>query len=181
MFYSPIMKNSARGSMLWGFLLVILGLFAMMSPAVSGLAVTFMLGTLLLIAGLGTVIYAFSSESFGRGTLRFLFGGITVLAGLAIFAQPGMALVTLTMFLMIYFVVDGLFTIFAGFQLEQGKGLVIFNGVVALLLGVLIWRGWPVSGLWAVGVLVGVKLVVGGMVMMALESAGDAARKQIGD
>lgn len=181
MFNSPIMKYSARGSILWGFLMVILGLLAMMSPAVSGLAVTFMLGTLLLVAGLCMVIFAFSSASFGRGMMRFLFGGITVLAGLWIFAQPGMALASLTLYLMIYFVVDGLFTIFAGFRLQEGKGLVIFNGVVTLALGVLIWKGWPVSGLWAVGVLVGVKLVVGGMVMMALESAVNSIQKQLGD
>jgi hypothetical protein len=61
--------------MLWGFLLVILGLFAMMTPAVSGIATTFMLGALLLISGLATVIYAFGSDSFGQGVLRFLFGG----------------------------------------------------------------------------------------------------------
>jgi uncharacterized membrane protein HdeD (DUF308 family) len=42
-------KTHVRGSMLWGFLLVILGLFAMMTPAVSGIATTFMLGALLLI------------------------------------------------------------------------------------------------------------------------------------
>jgi uncharacterized membrane protein HdeD (DUF308 family) len=148
--------------------MVILGLFAMMTPAVSGIAVTFMLATLLLIAGIGTVFYAFGSESFGRGALWM-------------FANPGMALATLTLYLAIYFVVDGIFVLIAGFQLEEGKGLVIFNGVVTLLLGEMIWKGWPVSGLWAVGVLVGVKLVVGGMVMMALESAGGSAKKQIGD
>ena len=181
MYHSPILRNASRGSMLWGFLMVILGLFAMMTPAVSGIAVTFMLATLLLIAGIGTVFYAFGSESFGRGVLRFLFGGITVVAALWMFANPGMALASLTLYLAIYFVVDGIFMLIAGFQLEEGKGLVIFNGVVTLLLGAMIWKGWPVSGLWAVGVLVGVKLVVGGMVMMALESAGDSDKKQIGD
>ena len=52
--------------------------------------------------------------------------------------------------------------------------------MVALLLGAMIWKGWPVSGLWAVGILVGIKLVVGGMVMMAIESVGDSVRKDLG-
>ena len=92
MYQSPTLHNSSRGSMLWGFLLVILGLFAMMTPAISGIATTFMLAALLLISGLATIIFAFGSESFGRGVLRFLFGGITVLAALWMFVNPGMAL-----------------------------------------------------------------------------------------
>ena len=177
MYHSPIFHQSARGSMLWGFLVVILGLFAMMTPAITGIATTFMLAALLLISGLATVIFAFGSESFGRGILRFLFGGITVLAALWMFANPGMALASLTLYLAIYFLVDGIVTIVAGLGLPEGKGWVIFNGVVSILLGVMIWRNWPVSGLWAVGILLGVKMVVAGMAMMALESVGDAARK----
>ena len=169
-----------RGSMLWGFLLVILGLFAMVTPAISGIAATFMLAALLLISGIATVIFAFGSESFGRGVLRFLFGGITVLAALWMFGNPGMALASLTLFLAIYFFVDGIFAIAAGFTLPEGKGWVIFNGIVSVLLGLMIWRNWPVSGLWAVGILLGVKMVVGGMALMAIESTKDAARKQLG-
>ncbi len=180
MFHLTNLKNAQRGSMLWGFLIVILGLFAMMSPAMSGVAVALMLGTLLIIAGTGGVIFAFNSNSFGEGALKFVFGGITAAAGLAIFLQPGMALATLTLFLAAYFVVDGIFNIYAGFQLEDGKGWVIFNGVVALLLGAMIWQGWPVSGIWAVGILVGVKLVMGGMVMMALESTADSVKNELG-
>ena len=173
------MHDSNRGSMLWGFLMVILGLFAMFTPAVSGITVTLMLAVLLLISGLGMLMYSFSSAHFGQGMMRFLFGGITALAGIYMFTQPGMALASLTMFLAVYFVVDGIFSIIAGLRLQEEKGWVIFNGVVTLLLGAMIWKGWPVSGLWAVGILVGVKLVVGGMVMMALESVGDSVRKEI--
>ena len=169
-YYSPIFKNASRGSILWGFLLAFLGLFAMMTPAVSGIATTFMLGALLLSSGIGMVIYAFRSDSFGTGVLRFLFGGITVLAALWMFVNPGMALASLTLFLAAYFVVDGLFQIFASFGLAKGKGWVIFNGIVSVLLGLMIWSSWPISGIWAVGILVGVKLIVAGMAMMALES-----------
>lgn len=165
------LPNAMRGSMLWGFLLVILGLFAMMTPAISGIATTFMLGTLLLLSGLGVVIYSFSSDTFGQGVMKFLFGGITVLAALWMFANPDMALASLTLFLAIYFVIDGISTTILGFALPSGKGWVIFNGIVSVILGVMIWSNWPVSGMWAVGILIGVKLVVMGMAMMALESA----------
>ncbi len=75
-----------------------------------------------------------------RRRAQIPFGGITAAAGLFIFIQPGMALVSLTLFLAIYFVVDGIFNIYAGFQLEDGKGWVIFNGVACLPPGFIPWR-----------------------------------------
>ena len=88
---------------------------------------------------------------------------------------------TAALALAVYFVVDGIFAVVAGFGLPKGKGWVIFNGVISVLLGIMIWRSWPVSGLWAVGILLGVKMVVAGMAMMAIESTADAAKKQLGD
>jgi len=157
---------------LWGVLTIILGVFAMGSPLITGLALAVLIGISMIVAGLAQTIYAFQAGSIGRGILRLLFGGITVLAGIAIIGQPGMALATLTLFLAIYFIVDGLTTLFASTAVAggQGKGWVIFNGIVTLILGIIIWRGWPVSGAWAIGILLGVRLIFSGMTMLALGS-----------
>lgn len=165
----------------WGVLTIILGFLAMGAPLVTGLALAVMIGIAMIMAGLLQTIYAFQAGSIGLGILRFLFGGITVLAGCAMIGQPGMALATLTLFLAVYFVVDGLTTIFASTAVAggKGKGWVIFNGIVTLLLGIMIWRGWPVSGVWAIGILVGVRLIFSGMTMMALGSAGRELSKQV--
>jgi uncharacterized membrane protein HdeD (DUF308 family) len=133
----------------------------------------------MLVAGVVQTVYAFQAGSVGRGLLRLLFGGITILAACAIIGQPGMALATLTLFLAVYFVVDGLTTLFASSAVEQGKGLVIFNGIVTLVLGVMIWRGWPVSGAWAIGVLVGIRLIFSGITMLVLGSVGREIGKQV--
>jgi uncharacterized membrane protein HdeD (DUF308 family) len=156
----------------WGVLTIILGFFAMGAPLVTGLALALMIGIAMLVAGLLQTVYAFQAGSIGRGFLRLLFGGITILAGCAIIGQPGMALATLTLFLAVYFVIDGLTILLASSAVEQGKGLVIFNGIVTLSLGIMIWRGWPVSGVWAIGILVGIRLIFSGMTMLALGSVG---------
>ena len=74
--------------------------------------------------------------------------GAPLVTGLALALMIGIA-----MLVAVYFVIDGLTTLFASSAVEQGKGLVIFNGIVTLLLGIMIWRGWPVSGVWAIGIL----------------------------
>ena len=169
----PIKKASGAITV-WGVLTIILGFLAMGSPLVTGLAMAVMIGIAMIFAGVAQTIYAFQAGSVGRGFLRLLFGGITVLAGIAIIGQPGMALATLTLFLAIYFVVDGLTIIFTSTAVAsgQGKGWVIFNGIITLILGLMIWRGWPVSGAWAIGILVGVRLIFSGMTMLALGSVG---------
>ena len=163
---------------LWGVLTIILGFLAMGAPLVTGLALAVMIGIAMLVAGLLQTVYAFQAGSVGRGILRLLFGGITILAACAIIGQPGMALATLTLFLAVYFVVDGLTTLFTSSAVQQGKGLIIFNGIVTLVLGIMIWRGWPVSGAWAIGILVGIRLIFSGMTMLALGSAGRGLANQ---
>jgi len=81
--------------------------------------------------------------------------------------------------LAIYFLVDGISEIIAAFRIkpDQGWGWVFFNGVVAVVLGLMIWRQWPVSGAWAIGVLVGIHILLTGWTMIIL---GTGARKIAG-
>lgn len=178
---SQDVRNASGLITVWGILTIVLGFLAMGAPLVTGLALAVMIGIAMILAGLLQTIYAFHAGSVGRGILRFLFGGVTILAGCAMIGQPGMALATLTLFLAIYFVIDGLTTIFTSTAIAsgQGKGLVIFNGIVTLLLGIMIWRGWPISGVWAIGVLVGIRLIFSGVTMMTLGSAGRKLSKQV--
>ena len=178
---TEVLKQTSTAVMVWGILTIVLGIFAMGAPLVTGLALALLIGISMVAAGLVQTIYAFQAGSLGRGILRLLFGGVTVLAGLAIIGQPGIALATLTLFLAVYFVIDGLMTLFASTAIAagQGKGLVIFNGVITLILGIMIWRGWPVSGAWAIGILVGIRLIFSGMTMMALGTVGRDASKQL--
>ncbi len=178
---SANIKKASGAVTLWGVLTIVLGVFAMGAPLVTGLALAVLIGISLVAAGLMQSIYAFQAGSIGKGVLRLLFGGVTVLAGLTIAGQPGIALATLTLILAIYFVVDGVTTLIASTAVAggQGKGLIIFNGIVTLVLGIMIWRGWPVSGAWAIGILVGIRLIFSGMTMMALGAVGREVSKQL--
>lgn len=178
---SAAIKKASGAVTLWGVLTIILGVFAMGAPLITGLALALMIGVSLVAAGLMQSIYAFQAGSVGKGYLRLLFGGVTVLAGMAIIGQPEMALATLTLFLSIYFIVDGITTLISSTAVAggQGKGWIIFNGIITLALGVMIWRGWPVSGAWAIGILVGVRLIFSGMTMMALGVVGREASKEM--
>ena len=53
----------------------------------------------------------------------------------------------------------------------------MFGGAISIVLGIMIWRQFPLSGVWAIGVLLGIKLLFGGMIMV---SAGSTVRAAAG-
>ncbi len=159
-----------------GVLTVILGFIAIGAPMITGVAVSIMVGALLFIAGIAQVVHAFKSGQWGTGILGTLIGVLGVIAGLLMMLRPVTGLLTITLMLAIYFIVDGIFEIIASFKIkpDSGWGWVLFNGIIALLLGLMIWRQWPVSGAWAVGILVGIHILFSGFSMIFL---GTAAKK----
>ena len=146
----------------------------MMAPLMAGMTVALMVGFLLVAAGIMRTVFAFKCKSWGKGILVFVLGLLTLLVGFYMVARPGLALVSLTLFLAAYFVVDGIFEIIEAFDLKplKGWGWMLFGGVASILLGIMIWRQWPLSGAWAVGILVGIKLVFAGWAMAGIGVAG---------
>ena len=113
---------------------------------------------------------------------------VVAIGGVFLLARPLIGLAALTMVLAAFFFADGIIEVVYAFKLRpvKGWGWMLFSGIVAGLLGVLIMYQWPVSGAWAIGVLVGVRLIFTGWSVIALgsfargaidevESAADAA------
>mmetsp|Transcript_3939 Transcript_3939/g.2325 ORF Transcript_3939/g.2325 Transcript_3939/m.2325 type:complete len:189 (-) Transcript_3939:57-623(-) len=156
----------------YGFVTIFFGLLAIGSPLITGLAVSMLVGIVIILAGITQTAYAFHAGSFGKGFMRLLFGGITTVFGVSMVVAPMAGLASLTIILIFYFLIDGIVTIMAGFQLQptRGWGWMVFSGVITLLLSLMIWRQWPVSGAWAIGILVGVRMLFAGLSMITISS-----------
>jgi uncharacterized membrane protein HdeD (DUF308 family) len=157
-------KKNARLAVIVGILMLVCGILAIGSPLVAGMSVTVIVGVMLLVGGIAQCFLAFQAGAFGEGLLIFVMGALTAVAGIYLFNQPLAGLASITIFLAAYFVVTGISELISAFQIRpaDGWGLMLFNGIVTLLLGVMIWKQFPLSGAWAVGVLFGIKLVLGG-------------------
>jgi uncharacterized membrane protein HdeD (DUF308 family) len=160
-------KKNATWLIVLGVLTAILGVLAIASPMMTGIAVTLFIGGLLAFMGVLQIIAAFKSGQWGSGIIGTLIGLLSIAAGLLMIFRPGIGLATLTLFLAAYFLVDGIFEIIAAFKMkpESGWGWMLFNGIIAALLGFLLWRQWPVSGSYAIGVLFGIHILMSGIVM----------------
>jgi uncharacterized membrane protein HdeD (DUF308 family) len=172
-------KKNAGLLIFLGVLTVSFGVMAVGAPLIMGVAVSMFVGFLLLGSGIARIVHALKSRQWGTGFWGTIIGLLGVAAGLLMIFRPLVGLMTLTLLLAIYFLVDGICEIIAAFKIkpDQGWGWVLFNGVIALLLGIMIWRQWPVSGAWAIGVLVGVHILITGWTMIVL---GTGARRIAG-
>ena len=168
-------KRSAGFLIAMGVLLVVVGFLAVGAPLQTGIAVAVFVGALVLIRGIMQLLCAFKVKSWAAGILAFVLGLLSIVAGALILAHPLFGLGFLTLLLAAYFVVEGIFEIAHAFKLKplRGWGWTLFSGIVALLFGIMIWRQWPLSGAWAVGVLAGINILFNGWSMIML---GGAAR-----
>ena len=157
-------KKNARLVVIVGFLMLICGIFAIGSPLVAGVYVTIFVGAMLMVGGLAQCFLAFQAGAFGKGLLIFVVGALTAVAGVYLLNQPLAGLASITIILAAYFVITGISELVSAFQIRpaEGWGLMLFSGIVTLLLGIMIWKQFPLSGAWSVGVLFGLKLVLGG-------------------
>jgi len=170
--------NAARRFTVWYILaaiaFIVLGLFAIIEPAVAGLGVAILVGWLLIFGGIFHFITAFQGGGARRVVWQILAGIVFLVGGFYIRSQPLLALSTLTLLLGAVIFAEGIFEIISYFRRtsEEASGWMLFNGIVAVLLGALIWFHWPSSSVWAIGTLVGVNLLITGVTRLMLGLAG---------
>jgi uncharacterized membrane protein HdeD (DUF308 family) len=159
-----------------GILMIILGVVAMAAPVVATIAIQVMLGWLLVISGIAEGIHAFMVKEW-RGFLLELLSAVLYLGvGLLLLIDPLKGALALTLILAVFLLVEGIFKIITALRVRdhRGWGWLLASGIVSVVLGVLIWKQWPTSGLWVIGLLVGIQLLFTGwsLVMLALVARG---------
>ena len=159
-----------------GILMIILGVVAMAAPVVATIAIQVMLGWLLVISGIAEGIHAFMVKEW-RGFLLELLSAVLYLGvGLLLLVDPLKGAVALTLILAVFLLVEGIFKIITALRVREhrGWGWLLASGIVSVVLGVMIWAQWPASGLWVIGLLVGIQLLFTGwsLVMLALVARG---------
>lgn len=171
--YAKIRENAAW---YWGggILFIVMGAVAILVPLVATLALTLLVGILFIIGGGYELARAFRHRGEGRRVFgAVLFGVLALIAGIVLVANPLEGAVTLTLFLGIFFLVSGAFRGLGAFDLRpaRGWGWMLFGGLISVVIGVLILAGLPQSGIWVLGLLVGIDFLFFGATLIAIAIA----------
>ena len=174
---SEEIKKATNWVIFLSIALIVLGIVAIISPAIASAFFTAMMGWIALISGILMVIQSFRSHPVRGFWLNLIVGLLYAISGVYILLNLGAALLALTLAFGILFIVEGIYTIIMGFTQKVGRSmswLVVLNGVVTLILGIMVLNRWPVSALWLIGLYVGISLLLTGISLLA---AALAARK----
>lgn len=157
--------------MIIGMLLTFLGIVALgYSVLVSIIAIKFV-GWLMIIGGIFEAVHAFSMRNWGGFFLDLLAGILYVVVGFLVVSHPLPTVEVLTLFIAMFLIFGGIFRMVAAISIRfQNRFWLFLSGAINLLLGVLIWQQWPVSGLWVIGMFIGIDMIFNGtsLVMLAL-------------
>jgi uncharacterized membrane protein HdeD (DUF308 family) len=155
-----------------GILLVALGVVGVCASTFTTLLSVVFLGVLLLMAGGAVVAHAFSAPRWSGFFLHLLAGLLYVVVGWLCVTRPGLQAIVLTLLLAISLVVQGGMRMGAALVAHvDGRGVLFVSGLLSLLLGIMIWNQWPISGLWVIGLFVGIDLAFYGLWLVSLAQA----------
>ena len=150
--------------MILGVVLIILGIIAIFFPLMTTIAAKIVFGWILLIGGIVQVVHAFSTQKWTAFLFDLIVGILYVFVGgwLAFFPLTG--IITLTILLAAVFVAQGILEVVMAFRLRGHEGWiwVLIAGVVALVVGILVFAQLPSSAIWAIGLLTGINLLSSG-------------------
>ena len=164
-----------------GVVTVIAGCIAVASPLGAGLGVALLIGVALVVGGIARTIGAFRAGLFGQGTLAFIGGMVALVAGVIITARPRTRTRDTDP--------DARGVPRDRRRLERDPrvsrpsaerlGWMLVSAILGVVLGFMLLQEWPFSGVWAVGMLVGLNLVFSGFSIIAIGSAARGLAKRL--
>jgi len=164
-----------RNSPALGIITILLGILCVSAPLFIGITIQYMVGASLVMGGIFQIILAIKSHQLPK--FSFLAGLLTLACGAILFAKPLLGISILSFLLITYFISSGLIKIITALKLRplSGWGWELTNGIISLLLGIALSKGWPVSGAWALGIFFGINLITTGIVMLLSRSISASA------
>jgi uncharacterized membrane protein HdeD (DUF308 family) len=168
------LSNLGSGkSIVWAIVLIVFGFLAICLPFLTSWGVVVVIAWLIVFSGGFQFIHAFQSQGIGHILWKLLVAILYLIVGIYFLLNPLLGVAAFTLALAIFFVLEGVFDLVAYFQARalRGSGWILFDGIVTLILGLLVWRQWPSSSLWVIGTLVGISMIFTGMTRLMLSLA----------
>lgn len=151
-----------------GILFLFLGILAVVLPGIFTLAFELVIGWLFLIGG-GVQAFRTLQNRHATGFWPSLISALLyIIIGVLLIAYPLSGILSLTILLAIFFLVEGIAKLILGFQLRPSPnwGWLIVSGLISIAMAAIIWGGWPFTAIWVIGLLIGINLVFAGISLL---------------
>lgn len=182
---ASIVARSRSWMIALGIVTIVMGSAAILFPLFSSLAIAMIVGLAFVIAGIAQIVAAFSHPRSGVRILTFFVGALCLTAGIYLLANPVEGLFALTIVVAAIFLVEGILKTIYAFRIRPvaGWGWLLFDGLISIVLGLMLWIRFPSSALWALGIIAGISILISGwtMVMLGVALGKVVGRETAGD
>jgi len=165
------MREAVKRHSLWylvqSALMILGGILALLYPILSSFAVVLFLGWVLIISGVVQGISLIGAQNVPHFWLQLVSVVLSVIVGVLFLRHPGEGLLTLTLLLIVFFMVEGMSKIIFALTIRPfpNWGWVLVSGVIGILLSFYLWASLPVTAIWLLGVLLGIQLICEGVAL----------------
>jgi uncharacterized membrane protein HdeD (DUF308 family) len=162
------LRKHSTWFIVYGIIVIALGVFSIAAPMVATLAVALTIGWLLLLGGAIGLVAVISGGTSAPGFWwNLIISIVYILAGLSVLVSPIAAALTLTIILAAYLLAGGILRIIMSFgyrnDIPGAWGWVLISGIVDIVLALIIMSGMPGTATWVLGLLVGINLLMMGI------------------
>jgi uncharacterized membrane protein HdeD (DUF308 family) len=166
-------RKATTWSIALSVLMIVAGVLAIGVPMVAGVAVTAIVGWLLLFSGLLHLAFAWRAGRAAAVLWEILLGVLYGAIGFYLIASPVAGLESLTLAIALYLVIEGVLELVLSVRLRPApaSGWLMIDGIITLALAVMIWSTWPSSAAWVVGTLIGIGMVFSGITRLMFSMA----------
>jgi uncharacterized membrane protein HdeD (DUF308 family) len=148
---------------LLGIVLILAGLFVLGDVTLATLVSTLFIAAMAIVAGAFEIIHAFWTKGWGGFLWQILLGALYIAFGVVLWSQPVSGAMILTFALGLMLMISGIVRAYVSVTHWQDAGwLMLLSGVFGILAGAVIVTGFPASGLWVLGLLLGIDLITHG-------------------
>jgi uncharacterized membrane protein HdeD (DUF308 family) len=162
------MRETVRRHSFWylvqSALMIVGGIIALLYPILSSFAVVLFLGWILIFSGIVQGISLIGAQNVPHFWLQLVSVVLSVIVGVLLLRHPGAGLLTLTLLLIVFFMVEGISKLIFALTIRPfpNWGWVLASGIVGILLSFYLWASLPITAIWLLGVLLGIQLICEG-------------------
>jgi uncharacterized membrane protein HdeD (DUF308 family) len=153
----------------FGIVLAVIGVAAVIRSFSATVASMVFFGWMLLFAGIVEFVNAFLVGHWAGFFLHLLAAILLMVTGFLLVIRPIISAEVVTLVMSMFFLIGGLYQFIASIWTHlPGWGWQAFSGAISSLMGILLLVQWPLSGLWAIGLFIGIDLILAGCTWIAL-------------
>jgi uncharacterized membrane protein HdeD (DUF308 family) len=158
----PALKNVSPWLIVWSIVTFVCGILAIILPLTISFGIALIIGSLMLAAGIGHLVFAFQTRSVGGFLWQILLSALYVIAAICLMANPLLGVLSLSLFLAIFLLLEGILEFALFFRLRRLRHAIwlLIDGISTLILGIFMVSQWPPASPEIIGALIGISLML---------------------